>query len=139
MLDSLGSREIDRLYDWPTHIGRYKEICREVWEQTKAEIPIELRAEVNSSPEALNTEQRKLYDTIIAPYTKYYEINLGGRPPPQLLLNVDGEAGTGKTFTPPKACAKVQEITTATRKSNPVLQTAPTGIAAFNIIGKDPP
>jgi len=37
MLDSLGSREIDRSYDWSTHIGRYNEICREIWEQMKAE------------------------------------------------------------------------------------------------------
>jgi hypothetical protein len=30
LLDSLGSREIDRSYDWSTHIGRYNEICPEV-------------------------------------------------------------------------------------------------------------
>jgi hypothetical protein len=45
----------------------------------KAENPIELRVEVDSSPEALNTEQRKLYDTIVAQYAN--ETNLGGRPP----------------------------------------------------------
>ena len=134
MLNSLGNREIDRLYDWSTHIRRYNEIYPEVWEQIKAENPIELRVEVNSSPGALNTEQRKLYDTIIAHYTN--EINLGGRSPPQLLLNVDGEAGTGKTFTLLKACARVQEIAIAAGRSNPVLRAAPTGIAAFNIIGK---
>ncbi|KAH8755120.1 ATP-dependent DNA helicase PIF1 [Hyaloscypha sp. PMI_1271] len=122
MLNSLGSREIDRLYNWST----YKQI--------KAENPIELRIKVDSSPEALNTERRKLYNTIITQYIN--EINLRRRPPPQLLLNVDREARTGKTFTLLKAYARVQEIATAAGKSNPVLRAAPTDITAFNIINK---
>jgi ATP-dependent DNA helicase PIF1 len=32
--------------------------------------------------------------------------------------------------------ARIQEITTAARKGNPVYWAAPTGIVAFNIIGK---
>ena len=134
LLDSLGSREIDRSYDWSTHIRRYNEICPEVWEQMKAENPIELRVEVNSSPEALNTEQRILYDTMVAHYTN--EISLGERSPPQLLLNVDREARTGKTFTLLKVCTRIQGIAIAAGRGNLVFRAAPTGIAAFNIIGK---
>jgi ATP-dependent DNA helicase PIF1 len=135
MLDSLGSQEIDHSYDWSAHIGRYNEIYLEVWEQMKAENPIELRVEVDSSPEALNTEQRKLYNTVVDRYN--HEISLGGHPPqPQLLLNVDGVAGTGKTFTLLKACAIIQEMATAAGKGNPVFRAALIGIAAFNIIGK---
>jgi hypothetical protein len=125
---------MDLSYDWSTHIGRYNEIPREIWEQMKAENPIELRVEVDSSPKALNTEQRKLYDAIVAQYAD--EINPVGGPPPQLLLNVDGEAGTGKMFTLLKACARVQEMAMAAGKGNPLFRAAPTGIAAFNIIGK---
>jgi len=134
MLNSLGSREIDRSYDWSTHIGRYNDMCPDVWDQIKAENPIELLVEVNSSPKPLNLEQRKLYDTIVAHYTN--EINPGRRRPPQLLLNVDGVAGTRKTFALLKTCARIQEIATAAGKGNPVFRAAPTGIAAFNIIGK---
>ena len=91
--------------------------------------------EVDSSPTALNTEQRKLYDTIVNHYDQ--EISPRGCPPqPLLLLNVDGVAGTGKTFTLLKACARIQEMATAAGKGNPVFRAAPTGIAAFNIIGK---
>jgi hypothetical protein len=97
MLDGLGSREIDCSYDWSPHIGRYNEIHTEVWDQMKVDNPIELRVEVDSSPRALNSEQRKLFDTIVAQYAT--EINPGEGPPPQLLLNVDEEVGTGKTFT----------------------------------------
>jgi hypothetical protein len=64
------------------------------------------------------------------------EINLEERPPSKLLLNVDGEAGTGKTFTLLKACERVQEIVIAAGKGNPLCRAAPTGIAAFNIISK---
>jgi hypothetical protein len=56
MLDGLGSREIDRSYNWSIYIGRYTEIYPEVWEQIKAENPIKLRVKVDFSPEALNTE-----------------------------------------------------------------------------------
>ena len=85
-------------------------------------------------PKALNTEQRKLYNTIVNHYN--HEISLGGRPPPQLLLNVDGEAGTRKTFTLLKACVRIQEMAIAARKGNLVFRAAPTGITAFNIVGK---
>jgi hypothetical protein len=47
--DRLGSREMDLSYYWSTHIGRYNEIYREVREQMKAENPIALRVEVDSS------------------------------------------------------------------------------------------
>jgi hypothetical protein len=45
----------------------------------KAENLIELRVEVDSLPGALNAEQRKLYDVIVAQYTN--EIDLGERSP----------------------------------------------------------
>ena len=56
--------------------------------------------------------------------------------PSQLLLNVDGVAGSGKTFTLLKTCARIQELAREAGKPNPVFRAAPTGIAAFNIIGK---
>ena len=56
--------------------------------------------------------------------------------PSQLLLNVDGVAGSGKTFTLLKTCARIQELAREAGKQNPVFRAAPIGIAAFNIIGK---
>jgi hypothetical protein len=66
LLDSLGSREIDLSYNWSVHIRRYNKIYPEVWEKMKAENPIKLRVAVSSLPRALNIEQRKLYDAIVA-------------------------------------------------------------------------
>src|SRR6266536_5089922 len=99
----------------------------------KAKNPIKLRVEVNSLPTALNTEQRKLYNTIVNQYNQ--EISLQGSPlQPLLLLNVNGVARTRKTFTLLKACTRIQEIAIVARKGKPVFRAAPTGIMAFNII-----
>jgi hypothetical protein len=59
-----------------------------------------------------------------------------GEPPTQPLLNIDGVAGSGKTFTLLKTCTQIQELAQEAGKSNPDFRAAPTGIAAFNIIGK---
>jgi ATP-dependent exoDNAse (exonuclease V) alpha subunit len=56
--------------------------------------------------------------------------------PCPLLLNVDGVASSGKTFTLLKACARLQELATEAGRPNLVLRAAPTGIAAFNFSGK---
>ncbi len=64
------------------------------------------------------------------------ELDLSRPLPSQLLLNVDGLAGSGKTFTLLKTCARIQELAEQAGKHNPVFRAAPTGIAAFNIVGK---
>jgi hypothetical protein len=56
--------------------------------------------------------------------------------PSQLLLNIDGVAGAGKTFALLKICARLQELAIEAQKQNPIFRAAPTGIAAFNILGK---
>jgi excinuclease UvrABC ATPase subunit len=82
----------------------------------------------------LNFKQRKLYNLIVNQYAR--ELSLVDPRPPQLLLNVDGVAGSGKSFIVLKTCARLQEMAIAAGKGNPVFRAAPTGITAFNIIGK---
>ena len=89
---------------------------------------------MDSSPLPLNLEQRKLYNTVVNQYSQ--ELALDRPAPSQLLLNVDGVAGSGKTFTLLKTCARIQELALQAGNRNPVFRAAPTGIAAFNIIGK---
>jgi len=132
-LDSLGSREMDLIYDWSAHVGRY-DISPDMWERVKAENPIEQVAAIDSSPDPLNVEQRKLYDTVVGQYSQ--ELTIDAPLPRQLLLNVDGVSGSGKTFTLLKTCARIQELAVAAGKQNPVFRAAPTGMAAFNIVGK---
>ena len=132
-LDTLGTREIDRAYNWSVHIGRWI-VLPEVWAQIKADNPITQAVIVNSCPLSLNYEQRKLYDTIVNYYTA--EISRNGPLPCPLLLNVDSVAGSGKTYSLLTACARLQELATDAGLLNPVFRAAPTGIAAFNFIGK---
>ena len=133
LLESLGAREMDRNYDWSLHVGRY-DLSPEIWDQIKAENPIAQVVTIDSSPDPLNLEQRKLYNTVVDQYSK--ELDLSQPLPSQLLLNVDGVAGSGKTFTLLKICSRIQELAREAGKQNPVFRAAPTGIAAFNIIGK---
>ncbi|EXU94545.1 PIF1-like helicase, partial [Metarhizium robertsii] len=133
LLDSLGSREMDRDYDWSSHIGRY-DIPPDIWDQVKAENPIAQVVAMDPSPFPLNREQRMLYDAVVSQYSQ--ELALDAPVPRQLLLNVDGVAGSGKTFTLLKTCARIQELALEAGRQNPVFRAAPTGIAAFNIIGK---
>ena len=64
LLDALGTREMDRNYDWSLHVGRY-DISPEIWDQIKAGNPITQLVTMDSSPLPLNPEQRKLYDTVV--------------------------------------------------------------------------
>jgi len=110
-------------------------VVTDIWQQIKDENPIAAQVVmVDLSPDSLNPEQRKLYKTVVNQYT--HEIALDTPCPSQLLLYVDGVAGSRKTFTLLKLCARIQELAHEARKQNPIFRAAPTGIAAFNIVGK---
>jgi hypothetical protein len=100
--DELGSRDLDRVYDWTSHVGRNM-TTPEDWDQFKLLNYTEQAVTVDSDPGPLNTEQRKLYDVITAQYVQ----ELAGNGPRPLLLHVDGVAGSGKTFTLLKVCARL--------------------------------
>ena len=56
--------------------------------------------------------------------------------PSQLLLHIDRKVGMRKTKVLLTSCARLQKLAAIEGKQNPVFQSAPTGIAAFAIIGK---
>jgi hypothetical protein len=68
LLDSLGTREMDRNYDWSLHVGRYN-ISPNIWDQIKAENPVAQVVVIDLSRDPLNLEQRKLYDTVVDQYS----------------------------------------------------------------------
>ena len=58
--------------------------------------------------------------------------------PSQLLLQVNGQGGTGKTEAILTTYARLQELAATNGKQNPVFRSAPTGVAAYAITGKTP-
>lgn len=64
---------------------------------------------------------------------EHYRKVLFGRSPEQLLLQFDGEGGTGKTTVVMALCAELDRL--APGKS-PYVRVAPIGVAAHNIGGR---
>ena len=129
--EALGMRDLDRIYNWSLHINKY-DVDLSIWDQVKAANLIQQYVTVDSSPSSLNTEQGKLYRSVINHFTEYLETGQES----QLLLNVDRVAGSGKTYTLLKICSQLQELVSTAGRENPVFRAAPTGIAVFNIVGK---
>lgn len=128
-IDALGDRSIDRNYDWNTHVGTT--LAPDFWEMAKQNRP-NLALPPLCNPNTLNREQRLFYDTFV----DHYKAILDGQDPPQLLINCDGQAGTGKTHTVLQTCGYLDFLANQQGLPSPVLRAAPTGVAAFNFIGR---
>ena len=61
---------------------------------------------------------------------------LPGETPTPLGINVDGEAGTGKSHLIGTLSKSLNEMAEAAGKPMPLVRAAPTGVAAFNINGR---
>jgi hypothetical protein len=69
LLEGLGTRVIDRNYDWSPHVGRY-DISPEIWDQIKAQNLVTQVVIIDPSPLPLNLEQRKLYNIVVSQYSR---------------------------------------------------------------------
>jgi ATP-dependent DNA helicase PIF1 len=131
--EGLSYWDMDRNFDWSMFFAQYNHPPG-IFDRLKAENSIVQLVTTTSSPESLNTEQQKLYDVVVDQYTR--ELVIDQPDPPQLLLQVDGAGGVGKTVALLRACARLQELAVANGKQSPVFWSAPTGIAAYAITGK---
>ncbi|KAH0826840.1 hypothetical protein AYO21_07253 [Fonsecaea monophora] len=130
--DQLGDRDLDREYDWTPHVGRFT-FPDDYWKELKQAEPASLHAESTTiDPDQLERQQRRLYDFVVADYAG----ELAGLPPPQFLLNLDGKAGTGKSFVIMLISATLQQMATNAGRQFPILRAAPTGVAAHGISGR---
>jgi hypothetical protein len=137
-LPNLGLRDIDIEYDW--HEGAPSaEVIQEASRWLAAQVKESPNDDVQILPEVdyanLKAEQRDVFLQVMA-YFKKLKANDGDPKPPPFRINVDGTAGTGKSFL-------IWAISTALREmfmdelqgKDPVVQLAPTGISAFGIRG----
>nr|OQO27419.1 hypothetical protein B0A51_07870 [Rachicladosporium sp. CCFEE 5018] len=133
---SLGQRSIDLEHDWAAHVGKYgmKQEDKKWWEEHR-KAAVDDGQRVGPMPGwytvgMLEPEQRLVYDGVV----EHYEDVLLGNEPSQLLVNIDGQAGTGKSLLIQAICSRLQDM--AGDRPNSVVRMAPTGIAANNINGK---
>jgi hypothetical protein len=130
--DKLGERDLDRSYDWSGHAGIYPQLQSDFWEISKITYPADQTVSVAQAAESLQPEQRRVYDAVM----QQYERILQGDSPSPLRINVDGPAGTGKSYVIAMISAHLQDRARVAGKGNPVFRAAPTGVAAFNIQGR---
>ena len=135
---NLGGRDLDLQYDWIENSpdqALVSAAARWLTEQTKESPNDSIQALPEADWRKLKGEQRNLFLQVMA-YCKKLKTG-DGDPPEPLRINVDGTAGTGKSFL-------IWAITTALRelfsdgapiKYDPVVRLAPTGVAAFGIRG----
>jgi hypothetical protein len=130
--NNVSERDLDRLYDWSTHAGIHAELQIEFWDDAMVTHPADQTVTVTQGAESLQPEQRRIYDNAIQQYERILE----GQSPPPLRINVDGPAGTGKSYVIAMISAHLHDRARIAGKGNPVLRAAPTGVAAFNIQGR---
>ncbi|KAN0067963.1 hypothetical protein V8E54_013891 [Elaphomyces granulatus] len=109
----LGIRPSDLEYDWASHAGLY-----DVFDNWLA-----------------GMKSQKLFDTTV----DHYRQELADLDPCQLLLNVDGVAGSGKTYTIMQISVMLQEIAGQHDRENPLQQAAPTGLPVKTAFKELPP
>lgn len=132
--DDLGARMFDLEYDWSAHIGLYPEMRDSWWEEMQARYPAShsIKEKDSLTMENLNNGQLQIYHT----YCNHFSATLRNENPPPLRLNIDGQAGTGKTSVILLICTTLREMAEAKGRHDSVLRAAPTGVAAHLFYGR---
>ncbi|OXV05322.1 hypothetical protein Egran_06910, partial [Elaphomyces granulatus] len=133
--DGMGDRDLDRGHDWESHRAeRYPVFSDDFWQVMQVEHP-ETTDRVRSSAtvEGLEFKQRQLYELIIG----HYRNVLRKEPVEQLIINLDGKGGTGKSHVIKLISAHSDEMAANAGVSQcPIVRAAPTGVAAVGINGR---
>ncbi|PPQ85080.1 hypothetical protein CVT24_010166, partial [Panaeolus cyanescens] len=72
---------------------------------------------------------------IFSQYIETYRQHLEGRTPEQLMLNIDGTAGSGKSYLIAAICQELYRMASTAGKPKPFMVLAPTGVAANHVSG----
>jgi ATP-dependent DNA helicase PIF1 len=135
---NLGSRDVDE-YDWHLNdFGLEEDFCIAFhWirdqKRENGNQPAALTGHVDWR--LLSGKQQLVFLQVVAHYRAYLDPLLPN--PPPLRINVDGTAGTGKSFLIAAISTEITRLALEAQvpDPHPILRTAPTGIAAFNIQG----
>ena len=134
----LGQCDIDEQYPWTQSDWTEEEIATASdWIGTQKRLG---GGPANQLPvvdwQLLQGEQREVFLRVVAWYKTVIGAEQGGNNYPEpLRINIDGTAGTGKSFLISAISSELQNLAVQENKPNPVIRLAPTGIAAFGING----
>src|SRR5579871_3031496 len=141
-LGDLGRRDIDLNHDWlqdGVDAALYAQVQAgtEYWDELKQQHPMrsEVRHIEQGQESTLIGTQREVYNYLMSHYK--YELDNGRHPDDnrQLLLHIDGSAGTGKSYLIEMVSSHLAQLAASRGRGDPVVRCAPTGVAAHNISG----
>ncbi|KAI5365794.1 putative DNA helicase Pif1, P-loop containing nucleoside triphosphate hydrolase [Septoria linicola] len=129
-----GERQIDTTYDWSKHRCAVRTPAVSFWSEAKMKDPVDLRYQYVSQgmADTLVKGQRKMYDIVL---DHFRDNGIKGQSS-QILLQLDGKAGTGKSHLIAVMSAHLAALADSHGQEDPVLRTAPTGVAAHAISGR---
>ena len=132
---NLGKRPLDVDYDWHASDAYYQEHGdQHDWYERKKNEVSEDNNRPCYSPDTLQGGQRVFFDLLTNHCSQLFENRT--LPPSPLLLHLDGEAGTGKSYLIDTMSTRLYDIAQSFACDDPVLRAAPTGVAAYNIRGQ---
>ena len=137
-ISRLGQRDIDEQHPWTQSDWTEEEIAAACdWMDSRKRLGGNL---TNQPPgvdwRLLQGEQREVFLQVIAWYKAILGAEQGrNHPPESLRINIDGTAGTGKSFLISAISTELLNLASQLNKPNPVMHLTPTGIAAFGISG----
>ncbi|KAJ7434964.1 hypothetical protein B0H11DRAFT_1756738, partial [Mycena galericulata] len=134
-VSDLGTRPLDAAWDVNAARTRWNDVDQmgTYLDQQRRESGAIINAEPDPIDLAtLANEQRAIFENYVSAYSKI----LAGEAIPQMLLNIDGTAGCGKTYLIHAICQELRRMAAEHGEPNPIRVLAPSGVAAFNIRGR---
>ncbi|KAL1749919.1 hypothetical protein FB107DRAFT_173603, partial [Schizophyllum commune] len=143
-LTRLGLRDFDNTYDveasrtrWDRldEMGSYLAEQRRLEAEAQEEVMVGGGIDYDPGPAPqfpLSEEQQVIYERYVDAYTRI----LAGERVPQMLLNIDGTAGCGKTYLISCVCWRLRTMAQERGLPDPIRVVAPSGVAALNIGGR---
>lgn len=131
---ALGERALDREHDWMANTHAFADMNPD-WLKTQRDTcgdNIDSYGAQPCNPSSLTERQRAVFDL----FANHFEAIGAGNAPPQILLNLDGPAGTGKSYLIETLSSHLAFRCQHLGIKDPVVRTGPTGVAAYNIRGK---
>ncbi|SLM38641.1 P-loop containing nucleoside triphosphate hydrolase [Lasallia pustulata] len=128
----LGNRPEDLAYDWHSSDYLFERFGEQLDFLTLAKLLPECIRRTRNDPGTLTEAQRVVFNRLY----NHCQDQFSGGTPAQLLMHVDGPAGTGKSYLIDMISTYLFDMAEQHGQPDPVLRAAPTGVAAFGIQGQ---